>query len=237
MEIDAAANTYGLEDIISAYSGILSAKKILAVYRASGSDTQATAECLATGPTLSSLLKMLRKQFDEQPAVKLTIDPDDAWADTVTFYKSRRFDPGKRVRVQVEGQPALDTGGVRAQLYSTVFQQFAQNKQLSLFDGPDYHLRPMCTAQARSSGLFRVLGTMVAHSIVQNGVGFPYLSPVCYWYIADGEERSLQHLSTVDISLDAAHVVDMVSMAEKCTCSNNNCCMKLDESLKMHVLI
>ena len=97
-ESDAAA-------IISAYSSILSAKKILAVYRASGSDSQATAECLATGTTLALLLKMLRKQFDEQPTVKPTIDPDDAWADTVTFYKSKQFDPGKN-----SWKPALDTG-------------------------------------------------------------------------------------------------------------------------------
>ena len=92
MENEAATNTCCLEDIISTYSGILSAKKILAVYRASGNDPQATAECLVSGPTLTSLLKMLRKQYDEQPAVKLTIDPDDAWADTMTFYKSKRFD-------------------------------------------------------------------------------------------------------------------------------------------------
>ncbi len=60
---------------------------------------------------------MMRTYSDEQEAIKLDIDSQDAWADTVTFYKSRRCDV-KRLRVQLNGQPALDTGRVRTQLYS-----------------------------------------------------------------------------------------------------------------------
>ena len=42
---------------------------------------------------------------------------------------------------------------------------------------------PVCTAESRSCGLFKVLGSMVDHSIAQEWVGFPYLSPTCYWYM------------------------------------------------------
>ncbi len=187
----------------------MSAKKILS---ASNDDFQATTECLLTGPTLASILKMLRCHFEKQPAMTISIDSDDAWVDAVTFYKSTRFDVTKRLRVQLNGQPALDTGGVRTQLYSAVFEQFAQNRHVKLFGRPECHLRPLCTSEARLCGLFKVLGSMVAHSIAQAGVGFPYLSPACYWYIADGEQRSLQYLSTADVSCQVAAVVSKVSI-------------------------
>ncbi len=51
------------------------------------------------------------------------------------------------------------------------------NQHEKLFDGPDHHLRPVCSAEARSSGLLKGI---VAHSIFQDGVGFPYLSPTCW---------------------------------------------------------
>lgn len=40
---------------------------------------------------------------------------------------------------------------------------------------------------------------MVGHALAQDGIGFPYFSPLCYWYIVDGEERALQNLSMNDV--------------------------------------
>ena len=62
----------------------------------------------------------------------------------------------------LDGKPSIDTGGVRRQVYSSCYESFAQNRVVRLFDGPENHLRPVCTAEARSSGLFKVLGTMIA---------------------------------------------------------------------------
>lgn len=185
-------------------------QKIMSIFKASGNDFKSSSNCILTGPTLASIVVMMRQRFNQQAYIKVSIDYVDAWQDTVTVYKSSSFDITKPLRVQLRGQPALDTGGVLTQLYSTVFRQFAQNKAVPLFDGPDGHLRPRCTAQTRSSGLFKVLGTMVSHSIFQTGVGFPYFSPLCYWYIVDGEERSIQHLSIEDIGADVASVVTTV---------------------------
>ena len=36
-------------------------------------------------------------------------------------------------------------------------------------------------------GLMTVVGKMIPHSIVRCGVGFPFLSPVCYWYLITGD--------------------------------------------------
>ena len=46
-----------------------------------------------------------------------------------------------------------------------------------------------------------VLGNMVAHSMIQGGLGFPYLSPVVYWYVATGDlQQGIARASALDIS-------------------------------------
>ena len=48
---------------------------------------------------------------------------------------------------------------------------------------------------------------MVAHSICQDGIGFPFLSPTCYWYLVGGEEKAVEFVTT-----DSAAVVTKVWM-------------------------
>ena len=115
-----------------------------------------------------------------------------------------------RLRIILDGKPSIDTGGVRRQVYSSVFDNFAHNHTIRLFDGPENHLRPVCTAEARSSGLFKILGVMIAHSICQDGIGFPYLSPTCYWYMVGGEEKALQFATVQDLPADSAMVISQV---------------------------
>lgn len=51
------------------------------------------------------------------------------------------------------------------------------------------------------NGVFEVLEKMVAHSMIQGGPGFPYLSPVIYWYIATGDlQNGIARASVIDIS-------------------------------------
>ena len=100
-------------------------------------------------------------------------------------------------------------------MYSRVYADFAgastSGVPIKLFDGPPNQLRPVCTAEARSSGLFKVLGSMVAHSICQDGIGFPYLSPACYWYIISGEDKALQFVGVENLPADSASIVSSVS--------------------------
>lgn len=46
--------------------------------------------------------------------------------------------------------------------------------------------------------LFKALGAVVAHSICQNGIGFPYFSQACYWYMVSGEEKPLHYIRSDD---------------------------------------
>ena len=95
-------------------------------------------------------------------------------------------------------------------MYTKVYGQFCSNRFIHVFDGPDNRLRPACTAEVRSSGLLKILGSMVAHSICQDGIGFPYFSLTCYWYMVAGEEKGLEFATVEDVSADAAYLIKQV---------------------------
>ena len=78
-------------------------------------------ECLIAGPTLAYILKMMRNRFASEIVAKMQVDSEEAWQDTVTYYKSLRVNVTKQLRVQLDDQLALDTGCVCSQLYSTVY--------------------------------------------------------------------------------------------------------------------
>ena len=134
------------------------------------------------------------------------------WADTVAFYKSHGDSLDNPMRIVLSHQPAIDTGGVRRQVFTDVFQQFAENRHSKLFDGQPHSIRPRYTAESRSPGLFKALGRMIVHAVAQDGVGFPYLSRACFWYIAAGEDQALQFIELSDVGADVAHVVTQVSV-------------------------
>lgn len=51
------------------------------------------------------------------------------------------------------------------------------------------------------TGVFEILGKMIASSLVQGEPGFPYLSPLLYWYIATGDQQQeLTRASCIDVA-------------------------------------
>ena len=153
---------------------------------------------------------MLGAHYCAFSVIKVSIDADDVFQDVVSFYKSPQADVSKRLRFRVRGAPVIDAGGVRRQVFTTVFSEFATNKVLPLFEGPPHSLHPACTALTRSCGLFKVLGLMIGHSIGQDGIGFPYLSQASYWYMVSGEEVAVEHASLADVGADVAAAITMV---------------------------
>lgn len=71
---------------------------------------------------------------------------------------------------------------------------------------------PVYSASHVFSRLPKILGKMLAHSIVQCGVGMPVFSPVLYWYIISGDmSRSLSYANPEDIRDEGAvSVIDKV---------------------------
>ena len=179
--------TQNLDTLLSLFSTRFTAKQIQALYRHSGDNFDDAIECLMSGPSAESILKMINARSMSDPVVKVAVDCDDVWADMLAIYKQPRNLIGKRIRVILDNSPVIDTCGVRKHVYTRVFADFVSNKHLRLFHGPQNSVTPCYSAEARCSGLFKVLGTMVGHSILQDGFGFPYLSQAAFWYIAAGE--------------------------------------------------
>lgn len=161
------ASSKGLDELVSEFAGTHTQDQITAIYELSGSDYEGSSRCLSSGPELSSIMHMCTERFKIMPRFKLSIDSDDMWGDMMAAYKGH-MDLQSQLRITLDNQPAIDTGGVRRQVYTTLYQDFAFNQTVKLFDGPINHLRPF----VKSFGILKILGTMIAHSIFQDGIGF-----------------------------------------------------------------
>ena len=183
--------------------------QIVAVYESSDQSFNASMKYLGQGPTLESILFMLNVKMRSPEQVKLVLDPD-VMADILVYYKSPRIGTRKQLHIKINNMADIDTGGVCRQVYSTVLNDFHHNKYIKLFTGPSHS--PVCTAEARSTGLFKVLGTMVGHSVCQDGIGFPFSSLANYYYVVKGDKRVIEVCSINNVGADVAAVVSKVKV-------------------------
>ena len=72
--------------------------------------------------------------------LKVRVDADDLLSDALAFYKRSDFDPSRPVRVYFNGQPGIDTGGVKRQFFSDLFERLTASTDLKLFEGPPTRL-------------------------------------------------------------------------------------------------
>ena len=157
------------------------------------------------------LQKLRRKMKSRGMREKLKVDPADEVMDVYSYYKSSDFDPFIPIFIYLKGQPAIDTGGVLRQVFSNVFHALANNEVIkNIFVGSEDRLLPAFSNELVVNGFFETLGKMIAHSLVQGGPGFPYLSPTIYWYLATGDlQVALQRASCADV--DNHDLVDYIT--------------------------
>ena len=181
-----SSGSLSLERLVSVFSGALTRSQIEAVYESSSCSYYSTLECLREGPMTDSLLQMLSAKYELASVVKLPVDGDDLWHDVLSFYKTSKCDTSHSIRFRVSGVPAIDTGGVRRQVYTMMFSDFTNNKFIHLFDGPPHSLHCVCTAMSRGCSLFKILGKIMGHSIglanCQPLLIFTVLLPRCHNY-------------------------------------------------------
>eukprot|EP00112_Aurelia_sp_Birch-Aquarium-sp1_P011558 Seg2427.11 transcript_id=Seg2427.11/GoldUCD/mRNA.D3Y31 product="hypothetical protein" protein_id=Seg2427.11/GoldUCD/D3Y31 len=134
-------------------------------------------------------------------AEKVKLDKEDLLMDLFSIYKSPDFDPCLQIKMQIRGEPAVDTGGVLRQSFSDVFGEIAEEERyLRLFRGQHARLTPIYSSEHVITGIFEVLGKMIAHSLVQDGPGFPYLAPGIFWYIVTGDlSQAVGRSSFIDV--------------------------------------
>ena len=70
----------------------------------------------------------------------------------------------------------------------------------ALFEGQSKRLLPVYNSSVVYSSIFVSVGKMIAHSIVQCGVGFPYLAPCAYWYlVTDNISKAIGYATIEDV--------------------------------------
>ena len=182
------------------------------VYEIADRDLEKAVDCVVGGPQGEDLLQLLGSQLVVVNTQMLIVRDGQFWKAAVAFYKDPSRDLTRPLQIEVVGQPVVDAGGVLRQFYTDVFHHFANNTRVNLFAGSDSFLRPYYSAGAYFSGLFRHLGRMISHSLVQCAVGFPYLSPYCFWYIVSGEDEAMQHVTLADVGADVSSAVEKVRL-------------------------
>ena len=156
--------------------------------------------------TLREELNDLQKNFDHGPKEKLRVDEEDLLNDAITYYKDSNFNPAKKLRIVYTNQPAADTGGVVRQFYTQLLAAITD----SFFQGQEYR-SPIYNSDTVASGLMKLVGTIIVHSILQGGPGVPIFSPGIYYYLAKGNvEEALKGLTLTDCSLQMKHVIEKV---------------------------
>ncbi len=194
------------------FSSRYSVKQIKTLYGYSGNSFERCVECLSNNASKDDILKVTNEYVKCCRSVKVSVDSNDVWSDMLAFYKESANLAGTRIRVVLDDSPVIDMCGVRKQVYTTVFESFAQNStKVRLFEGAPNFIRPLYTPEATCSGLFKVLGRMIGHSILQDGIGFLYISPTCYLYMVDGEHKAFDYACIDDVGEDTAVIVTKVS--------------------------
>ena len=193
------------------------------LYDLSNCSFTCTVDCALEGPSLESLRGLAVTQVtippEESPRIRLDADDDDLdWVEAaLAFYKQSKFIKEAQVRVSIRGQPGIDTGGVRRQFFSVVFSKLAQpsSSSFTFFEGSTNRLRPAFKASTLSSGMLTTIGTMVAHSILLDGQGFPFIADFCYYYIAGCYDRAITCITVEDVSIGVKNLLSEVGMCEE----------------------
>ena len=99
--------------------------------------------------TLDNLLRLLHSSFihfstEESPKITViqSSSPEEFTEVLLGFCKSSRFVKNACVRIAIEGNQDMDSGGVRRQLYDQVFEATAKG-HYSISEGPLERLRPV----------------------------------------------------------------------------------------------
>lgn len=153
--------------------------------------------------TLDFILKDLEKGLSKEKE-KLKVEEEDLFNDAMSYYKDPSFDERKPLRIIYKGQPAVDTGGVARQFFTNLLNQVSE----LYFEGDTYQ-SPVYNADVVASGIMKYIGTIIVHSILQGGPGFPIFSPSVYRYLSTGDYELA--MKTANIGECTAHIKHFIN--------------------------
>ena len=144
-------------------------------------------------------LRFLREKLCEDK-IRLRAQQQHALEEALAHYKAPEFNPAIKMNVQYRGQSAIDTGGVLRQFFTDVFMHMVTGCEdvPPLFEGPINRKLPICSAGTVVSGVFELVGKIIAHGIIQAGVGMPCFSPASFKYLVTNDLSEAINFVTID---------------------------------------
>jgi len=186
---------------------------IEAIYKASNQDFAATFDCLYNHQgTLESVLTIVKDAKKQQGLRDLPIHlgHPDKWLYTLLkFYKGHCFATYKEISFILDDSRGIDAGGVRRHVFSKVYEDLACG-QLKIFEGNNNHLYPTHSISTITSGLLRSVGSMIAHTMIMENMGFPYLSKAMYYYMVGNVDLAITQIQDGDMSAKVHFIVNKV---------------------------
>ena len=139
-----------------------------------------------TDPLQSILHAHSRKVIDHFSQYKLSVDrstSDKLWQSVLCFYKNAKIKPDKLKReLCVEfmdtGEVGIDSGALRREFFEEAIEQV----NFRLFEDEDD--RRIVKKEWGLEFMYEIAGMLVAHSILQDGPGFPCMSPAMFEFLA-----------------------------------------------------
>ena len=188
------------ESIIEMFPCIAKKSIIDALFDIEMGNSLAVVDVLLNPPLLATILERMKSQIEEDQ-VRLSLDEsdeEDMLFSVLEFYKSPSFAPKLKLKVRFRGQPGVDVGGVRRQMFTNVFTEFISSNRISLFYQGKFNLIIRYSVQNVLSGLMTILGRLIAHATVLEGIVFPYLSKASFWCLATGDDNAVLGFATSD---------------------------------------
>lgn len=148
---------------------------------------------------IEEFISKVRKDGEEF----IEVDRETVWADVIKYYKKTLSAPDrlkKELMVRFANEDGLDGGALKVELFTIALRE----AKLRLFEGEEPNMIPI--KDATKLILFRLVGMMVSHSIIQKAsIGFPVLSPYIYSYLTgDSEEEITCKMNKETIPKNAA---------------------------------
>ena len=118
------------------------------------------------------------------------------------FYKHSDFEPNLKLRVTYDGQAGLDAGGLSRQLFTDLFLAGSTGAKgiPALLEGWNGQKSIAYNPTICSCDLIETFGKIVAHSVVQTGLGLSFLAYAIYYYICTGKiESAVPYLTIAEV--------------------------------------
>ena len=146
--------------------------------------------------------------------LRISVRRENIYKDSITFFKKRDYDINKPV-VCFEGEAAVDGGGPGREYFALLLQSFLSPfTHVKLFERTSFTVQPLHNTNALRASMFKVVGEMVAASIVNGGTSFPYLSLAVYVYLTSpSTENVLADITRSDVvDYEVLKAIDKVYM-------------------------